>query len=77
MIDYVVWGCIIAAVLLIFVSFSLVDDYMEDAECEDIRSEIKVNGYGSIRHKMMKSITTETLYLIKDFDVFFNDGEAM
>lgn len=76
MIDYVVWGCIIGAIALIFVSFSLVDDMMEEAECEDIRSEIKVNGYGSIKHRMMKSITTETLYLIKDFDIFFNE-EAM
>lgn len=76
MIDYVIYGCIIGAIALMFVSFSLVDDYMEEAECEDIRSEIKVCGYGSIRHKMMKSITTETLYLIKDFDVFFNE-EAM
>lgn len=76
MIDYVIYGCIIGAIALMFVSFSLVDDYIEEAECEDVRNEIKVNGYGSIRHKMMKSITTETLYLIKDFDIFFNE-EAM
>lgn len=73
MVDYVVIGCIIGSIVLMFLLFSTVDDAIEDFVSDENRVYIKVNGYNSIRYKMMKSIDTETLYLIKDFDIFFNE----
>lgn len=73
MVDFVVIGCILGSIVFMFMLFSLVDDVIDNIVSDENRTYIRVNGYNSIRYRMMKSIDAETLYLIKDFDVFFNE----